>query len=133
MQKETKESIKNFISVLSVGMSVIATYFLAKGALSISPEFLAKLASPKFDYNSDIIKSLAQQRADITVGFVLMVVSLLMQNIRLILKINRQLAVTILILSLLLIISIGCNSYSKKTASQIESATIDILEKEKTE
>lgn len=61
--------IRTFIQVAELAFTLEAAFFLAKANVGLSAEHIAELASTKWDYNPDVVRGLAQQRADTTVGF----------------------------------------------------------------
>jgi hypothetical protein len=56
--------IRTFIQVTGLVFTLEAAFFLAKANVGLSAEHIAELASIKWDYNPDVVRSLAQQRAD---------------------------------------------------------------------
>jgi hypothetical protein len=71
--------IRTFIQITSLVLTLEAAIFLAKGNLGLSPQAIAEISSTKWDYNSDLISSLAQQRADTWVGVVLLLGAFFLQ------------------------------------------------------
>jgi hypothetical protein len=55
-----------------------AAFFLAKANVGLSAEHIAELASTKWDYNPDVVRGLAQQRADTWVGFTFLIAAFVM-------------------------------------------------------
>jgi hypothetical protein len=64
--------IRTFIQLTALILTLEAAIFLAKGNLGLSPKVIAELSSTKWDYNTDVIGTLASQRADTWVGIVLL-------------------------------------------------------------
>jgi hypothetical protein len=71
--------IRTFIQITSLVLTLEAAIFLAKGNLGLSAQAIAEISSTKWDYNSDLITSLAQQRADTWVGVVLLLGAFFLQ------------------------------------------------------
>jgi hypothetical protein len=61
--------IRTFIQVAGLAFTLEAAFFLARANVGLSAEHIAELASTKWDYSPDVIRGLAQQRADTTIGF----------------------------------------------------------------
>ncbi len=64
--------IRSFIQISSLVLTLEAAIFLAKGNLGLSAHAIAEISATKWNYNADLIASLAQQRADTWVGVVLL-------------------------------------------------------------
>lgn len=61
--------IRTFIQVAGLAFTLEAAFFLARANIGLSAETLAQIASTKWGYNPDVVRSLAQQRADTWIGF----------------------------------------------------------------
>lgn len=72
--------LRTFIQVQAILLVLISSYFLIKGMLSISAKDLAELSKTKWGYNKAVTKNLTTQRADTIVGFVLLLLSFLLQT-----------------------------------------------------
>jgi hypothetical protein len=55
-----------------------AAFFLAKANIGLSAEHIAELASTEWDYNPNVVRGLAQQRADTWVGFIFLIAAFVM-------------------------------------------------------
>lgn len=75
--------LRTFIQVQAILLVLISSYFLIKGMLSISAKDLAELSKTKWGYNKAVTKNLTIQRADTIVGFVLLLLSFLLQTVNL--------------------------------------------------
>lgn len=75
--------LRTFIQVQAILLVLISSYFLIKGMLSISAKDLAELSKTKWGYNKAVTKNLTTQRADTIVGFVLLLLSFLLQTVNL--------------------------------------------------
>ncbi len=71
--------LRTFIQITGLLLTLEAAVFLAKGNLGLSAETIAQLSSTKFGYNPDVIRSLAQQRADTWIGVALLLLALALQ------------------------------------------------------
>jgi len=60
-------------------LTLEAAIFLSKGNLGLSAENIARLASTRWDYNLDLVQSLAQQSAETWVGVVLLLLAFILQ------------------------------------------------------
>ncbi len=74
---------RTYIQVQALSLVLISSYFLIKGMLSISAKDLAELSKTKWGYNKAVTKNLTIQRADTIVGFILLLLSFLLQTINL--------------------------------------------------
>ena len=73
--------LRSFIQVTALGLSLIATFFLLQGPLTLSAKDIADLSTPKvMGHNPDLVKNLAGQQVDSTVGFVLLLFSFALQT-----------------------------------------------------
>ena len=75
--------LRTFIQVQAILLVLISSYFLIKGMLSISAKDLAELSKTKWGYNKAVTKNLTTQRADTIIGFVLLLLSFLLQTVNL--------------------------------------------------
>lgn len=75
--------LRTFIQVQALLLVLISSYFLIKGMLSISAKDLAELSKTKWGYNKAVTKNLTTQRADTIIGFVLLLLSILLQTVNL--------------------------------------------------
>ena len=71
--------LRTFIQITGLALTLEAAAFLAKGNLGLSAESIAALSSTKVGYNPDVIRSLAQQRADTWIGVVLLLLAFTLQ------------------------------------------------------
>ena len=61
--------IRTFIQVVGLVFTLEAAVFLAEGNIGLSAENIAQMASTKLGSNPEVVRSLAQQRADTWIGF----------------------------------------------------------------
>lgn len=71
--------LRTFIQITALILTLEAAFFLAKGNLGLSAETIAEISSTKWDYNSNVIRSLAQQRADTWIGVVFLLLGFVLQ------------------------------------------------------
>ena len=71
--------LRTFIQITGLILTLEAAVFLAKGNLGLFAETIAGLSSTKYNYNSDVINSLAQQRADAWIGVILLLLAFSLQ------------------------------------------------------
>lgn len=62
-----------------IGIGLIATYHLASAGLGLTPDLILQLGKTKLGCNPDILNSLARQRADTSVGWILFLVTIVFQ------------------------------------------------------
>ena len=72
---------RSFRQVLPTLLIALSSYFLIRGALSISIPDIAELSTSKLGYSLSVASNLCHQRADTIVGFVLLLSSLIAQFI----------------------------------------------------
>ena len=68
----SRRTLRALIQFSALCLTLESAFFLVRGNLGLSAEVIAKLASTGWGYNVEIVKSLASQRADTCVGFVLL-------------------------------------------------------------
>ncbi|NPV03859.1 MAG: hypothetical protein HPY67_03910 [Syntrophaceae bacterium] len=73
--------LRSAVQTSSLTVTLISSYFLLKSNIGLSPENIASLATTKLGYNSDIIRSLCEQRADTWIGFALLLIAFGLQMI----------------------------------------------------
>ena len=61
--------VRTFIQVLALSLTLVASLFLLKANFGLSVKNIAEISSTRWDYNSEVARSLAQQQADTAVGF----------------------------------------------------------------
>ena len=72
-------AIRTFIQIASLVLTLEAALFLAKGNLGLSAENIALLAATRYDFNPNLVDSLAQQQADTWIGVVLLLIAFILQ------------------------------------------------------
>jgi hypothetical protein len=58
-----------------------ASWFLIKVNLSLSAKVIAELGTPYFDYHEETIRGLAKQKVDSRIGFILLLLSFILQMV----------------------------------------------------
>lgn len=126
--------IRTFIQMTALILTIGAAVFLAKSNLGLTPEVIAKISSTNFDYNSEIIKSFANQKADTKVGIILLFVAFTLQMVNTLwpmrfkdFDINRY--GVYLSIGICLIILIGAYWYSQTLSEKIHQKTMHIIKK----
>lgn len=71
--------LRTFIQITGLILTREEAVFLAKGNLGLSAETIAELSSTKYNYNSGVINSLVQQRADTWIGVILLLLAFSLQ------------------------------------------------------
>jgi hypothetical protein len=71
--------IRTFIQMTSIILTLGASVFLLKANLGLSPKIIAELSRPHLDYHEGVLKSLSKQSADTRVGFILLLISFILQ------------------------------------------------------
>lgn len=76
---ESTFAARAFVQVTALALTLVAAFFLAEGGLGLQPAVVAELASTKFNYNSEVVRSLSQQHADTVVGSGLLTLAFILQ------------------------------------------------------
>lgn len=71
--------LRTFVQVAALLLTLEAAFFLARSNLGLSAEMIARLASTNWNANTDIVSSLAGQRADTWIGVVLLLAAFFLQ------------------------------------------------------
>ena len=124
--------IRTFIQITALILTLGATVFLAKSNLGFTPEVIARISSPQWDYNSQIMKSFSAQKADTKVGFILLLAAFTLQMINTLwpmrwedFDINRY--GFYISIGICLIILIAAYGYSKTLSDKIHLKTMQII------
>ncbi len=72
---------RTFIQCSAFLQAVISAFFLIRAGISLSVKDMAEMSAMKWDYNSAVLKNLAQQRADTIIGFSLLLLSVVLQSL----------------------------------------------------
>lgn len=75
--------MRTFIQVMALGLTLIASYFLVKGTLNLSPKDIVELSSPKWDFHPEIANNISSQYVNTKTGFVLLLLAFIFQMINL--------------------------------------------------
>lgn len=73
--------VKTITQISAMILTLEASYFLLKANLGLSPEIIAKLSAPCYGYNKEVLKTLVGQVTDTRVGFILLLISFVLQMI----------------------------------------------------
>ena len=125
-------NMKTFFTLLALSLGLVGTIFISKGILLKTPRYMAEVSATKFGYNKDILTDLALSKADMLIGFsiIILVFTIQILNISLIPETcpfieSKQMSFTLLIfifLTFFLIaspISHGFKKYFFKEAAVI--------------
>lgn len=122
-------SLRTTIQVCALTTILISSFFLIRGTMCLSINDIAKLSGTYFGYNPNLLRNLCAQKADYTVGWLLLLLSFFLQTWNLLwpmrindFGINRfGLMVGILISAFLFVISIGlAKSWQSKQMKKAE-------------
>lgn len=75
--------VRTLLPVTGVLLTLLASYFLARGSSSLGALEIAELAAMKLGYNPDLVAGLAQQSSDARVGIVLLCLAAALQFVTL--------------------------------------------------
>jgi hypothetical protein len=64
-------------------LTLVASFFLLKGNLGLTPDIIAKLSSTVWGYNKEVAAILAGQSTDTYIGFILLLLAFVLQSINL--------------------------------------------------
>lgn len=81
---------RTFIQVLVLSTTLISSYFLIEGMLVLSKNDIAGLSETRWGYNLDVANNLCRQRADTLVGFLLLLLSFLLQLINILWQLRMR-------------------------------------------
>jgi hypothetical protein len=71
--------VRTLIQLTAIILTLEASWFLLQGNLGLTIKDIAEVSSTKYGYNSNIVKSLSQQKADNWVGFSLLLLAFSLQ------------------------------------------------------
>ncbi len=66
---------RTFLQVCGLLLSAGAAVFLVRGAYTLTAESIVALSQTRFDFNRDVARSLATQKADAQIGVALLIAS----------------------------------------------------------
>jgi hypothetical protein len=72
-----------FFLLTGLILTLVSAIFFSRGNLGLSAKVIAELAATRWDFNVEVIKSLANQNADNWIGVMLLIVSFACQGITL--------------------------------------------------
>jgi len=113
---------RTFIQVQALLLVLISSYFLIKGMLDISAKDLAELSKTKWGYNKAVTKNLTNQRAYTIVGFVLLLLSFLLQTVNLLWPMRYRdfgistigVIMAVITSTIILLIAIKCSGFLQR-------------------
>jgi hypothetical protein len=80
---------------------LIGTIFMGMGVINLTPELIAQLARPRYDYNPYLLSSIADQKAEFIIGICCIGFAFLIQTLKFISSfINRKSAWKVLMISI---------------------------------
>lgn len=71
--------VRTLIQLTAIIFSFEAAWFLLQGNLGLTAKDIAEVSSTKYGYNSNIVKSLSQQKADNWIGLALLLLAFSLQ------------------------------------------------------
>lgn len=122
--------LRTFIQVTALSVVLLSSFFLIKGILTSSIQDITELATPKWNYNLDVAKNLTRQRSDTIVGFVLLLLSFILQSINLLwpiswvdFAVNKKGVIVALVVSILVFfVAKGTSNFLfKNSYKQVEN------------
>ena len=88
MKTKNEEQPKNWLGVgrscirlTCIGLMLLSSIFLIRGKVKISAEDIAKLSMSHYDWDEEVATNLTGEQADTKVGFVLLLISFILQSI----------------------------------------------------
>ena len=120
--------MRTFLQVLSLSLVLVSSIFLIRSVLTADVKQMAALSGTYWNFNPHMIQSLAQQKADTMVGFILLLLSFLLQTANLLwpmrwcdFAVSRKGTVVAVIVSLVLFLTSLCIAriYANKIAADI--------------
>jgi len=127
--------IRAVIRFSILALTTVSAFFLIRGVLYATPSFLAEISKTKFGYNPQIVTNLSEQRGDAVTGFILLILSFVLQSIDGILPVrwkdfesNSFLFLLGLIIAIIILLVTGI-AFSKKIAGVTEQKVMEMLKK----
>jgi hypothetical protein len=127
--------IRTLIQVLALTLTLESAFFLVKSSLTLSPKLVAELATTKWDYSPEVLKSYARQRADTLVGMGLLLVAFGLQLGNALwpmrwmdFQVSRRGAITALVISAVLLVV--CLWVSRTLAQHTYNAASRIIQEQ---
>lgn len=71
--------IQPMFQLLTLLITALSSFFLIRGVMKLSPLEMAKMSGANLDLNLKIGENFARQKADTVVGFILLIISLIIQ------------------------------------------------------
>lgn len=122
--------LRTFIQIMGLGMALLSSFFLIRGSISLTAKNIADLSGTYWNFNEALAKSLASQKADTLVGFILLLGSIIFQMVNLIwpmrwddFAVSKKgiVIASIIIFALLIVSFLISNVYSKNLMSRVSN------------
>jgi len=122
--------LRTFIQVTALSTVLLSSIFLIKGMIALSMQDIAELSTTEWDHNLDVAKNLTRQHSDTIVGFVLLLLSFILQSINLLwpiswvdFAVNKKGVIVALIVSILVFfVAKGVSNFLfKNSYKQVEN------------
>jgi len=117
------------VQFLALGFTAFSAFFFIREVAVASSETFAELARTKWDYNLNLVKTFARQKADAIFGFSFLMISISMQTINLIFPVRfidldglplGKIIILVITLVVIFLVSLRVNkSYTKKVETRI--------------
>jgi len=72
--------IQPMFQLLTLLITALSSFFLIRGVIKLSPLEMAKMSGAHLDLNPKIGENFAKQKADTVIGFILLIISLIIQT-----------------------------------------------------
>jgi hypothetical protein len=80
--------LRSFLQMTGIILTLLASIFLLRANIGLTPEIIAKLSRTMYGYNSAVAATLAQQSVDTWVGLILLLIAFSLQMINLLLPLT---------------------------------------------
>lgn len=136
MKSKNEEQAKRWLGVgrscirlICIGLILLSSIFLIRGKVKISAEDIAKLSMSHYDWSEEVATNLTGEQANTRVGFVLLLISFILQSIDLSLHKRwvdlgfdkRAVPISILVLAVVFIIGVFLsNKFQKRSYFQVK-------------
>jgi len=125
------------IQFLTIGFTAFSAFYFIREIMIASPETFAELFKSKLDYNFNLVKTFAQQKADAGSGFSFLIISIFLQTINLMFPMRfidlegLTLGMIIVLIVILVIIFLASLKINTIYAAKTEKRILKALETEK--
>jgi hypothetical protein len=110
-------SLDRFLNLLAAVFGAMGSIYVLNGLLRLTPDLMARLATPRWGFNPEHVDSLATQKADSIVGAVLVVIAFLLAAINLVFVPDGIRTFDTLWVALALVAAIAVASYAALVAA----------------